>query len=405
MYCGKCGAKLEDHEKKCHECGAPVRIRRPVEPAPANEVKDPVYFEKPGEDVDVESIVRIAHGEEPASFEEKKDRPGRKAGGRRISREEYLASLSPVEKVYRYLQSISHDREEQEDKRRMREHLDRAAKYYADAGEPETPVLRQAANPSAGPGPVKDVKKKADSAQAEKKARAQEQEKARQAREEEKARALEEEKARQAREEEKARALEEEKARQAREEEMIRAQEQEKARALEEKKARQAREEEKTRALEQEKAHQARGEETAPVAAPAPERETRVPVRTETREVREDQPRRILSREEEEIRQARRIRRYYEDQEDGLDRFLGKFGISRETAVRIATLFLIAVLSVIYVMGRGDAKDRAGSAAPGSGMTGAESAPEAGGDNTDAYGTDSELPTGGGDFQNSSDSE
>ena len=371
MYCGKCGAKLEDHEKKCHECGAPVRIRRPVEPAPANEVKDPVYFEKPGEDVDVESIVRIAHGEEPASFEEKKDRPGRKAGGRRISREEYLASLSPVEKVYRYLQSISHDREEQEDKRRMREHLDRAAKYYADAGEPETPVLRQAANPSAGPGPVKDVKKKADSAQAEKKARAQEQEKARQAREEE----------------------------------MIRAQEQEKARALEEKKARQAREEEKTRALEQEKAHQARGEETAPVAAPAPERETRVPVRTETREVREDQPRRILSREEEEIRQARRIRRYYEDQEDGLDRFLGKFGISRETAVRIATLFLIAVLSVIYVMGRGDAKDRAGSAAPGSGMTGAESAPEAGGDNTDAYGTDSELPTGGGDFQNSSDSE
>jgi len=233
MYCGKCGAKLEDHEKKCHECGAPVRIRRPVEPAPANEVKDPVYFEKPGEDVDVESIVRIAHGEEPASFEEKKDRPGRKAGGRRISREEYLASLSPVEKVYRYLQSISHDREEQEDKRRMREHLDRAAKYYADAGEPETPVLRQAANPSAGPGPVKDVKKKADSAQAEKKARAQEQEKARQAREEEKARAQEEEKARQAREEEKARALEEEKARQAREEEMIRAQEQEKARATE----------------------------------------------------------------------------------------------------------------------------------------------------------------------------
>ena len=371
MYCGKCGAKLEDHEKKCHECGAPVRIRRPVEPAPANEVKDPVYFEKPGEDVDVESIVRIAHGEEPASFEEKKDRPGRKAGGRRISREEYLASLSPVEKVYRYLQSINHDREEQEDKRRMREHLDRAAKYYADAGEPETPVLRQAAKPSAGPGPVKDVKKKADSAQAEKKARAQEQEKARQAREEE----------------------------------MIRAQEQEKARALEEEKARQAREEEKTRALEQEKAHQARGEETAPVAAPAPERETRVPVRTETREVREDQPRRILSREEEEIRQARRLRRYYEDQEDGLDRFLGKFGISRETAVRIATLFLIAVLSVIYVMGRGDAKDRAGSAAPGSGMTGAESAPEAGGDNTDAYGTDSELPTGGGDFQNSSDSE
>ena len=105
---------------------------------------------------------------------------------------------------------------------------------------------------------------------------------------------------------------------------------------------------------------------------------------------------RVWSKEEIRLETARRLRRYRDEETDGLDRFLGKYGLSKDTAVRLATLFLIAVLSLIYVLG-GGGRDTTGTMQAGGGMTAApaDQEPGSGGETQDQ-----ELPTGGGDFSN-----
>ena len=113
--------------------------------------------------------------------------------------------------------------------------------------------------------------------------------------------------------------------------------------------------------------------------------------------------RRLWTEEELGLENARKIRRMREDEIDGIDEFLAKYGLSKELAVRLATLFLIALLSVIYVMGRG--RKTPAAPFPQEGMTGEPSVEQTGQDEIpqDTYQDaedEYEIPTGGGDFQN-----
>ena len=112
---------------------------------------------------------------------------------------------------------------------------------------------------------------------------------------------------------------------------------------------------------------------------------------------------RVLSEEEKQVQEARRIRRYYEEEPDGIDLFLGKFGLTKEAGVKLATLFLVAILSIIYVMGRGKAPAESGSPQAGEGMTGTQFSvsPESESTDGDNPFDNSDLPTGGGDFEHS----
>ena len=112
---------------------------------------------------------------------------------------------------------------------------------------------------------------------------------------------------------------------------------------------------------------------------------------------------RVLSEEEKQVQEARRIRRYYEEEPDGMDLFLGKFGLTKEAGVKLATLFLVVILSVIYVMGRGKAPAESGSPQAGEGMTGTQFSvsPESEATDGDSPFDNSDLPTGGGDFEHS----
>jgi hypothetical protein len=100
----------------------------------------------------------------------------------------------------------------------------------------------------------------------------------------------------------------------------------------------------------------------------------------------------------------RRQRRRRANKPDRLDEFLSRYGLTKEMSVRIATLFLIAVLSVIYVLGRGSSGASSDTSYAGEGMTGSEITQDQGVDGTQTDpsqgGEQTELPTGGGDFQN-----
>ncbi len=114
--------------------------------------------------------------------------------------------------------------------------------------------------------------------------------------------------------------------------------------------------------------------------------------------------RKELSKEDLQLEKLRRQRKYRNNQPDRLDEFLGKYGLTKETAVRIATLFLIVVLSVIYVLGRGSSKTAPDHTGTGTGTTGIESVEEQVGDGTvtepSEDSEETQLPTGGGDFEN-----
>ena len=56
---------------------------------------------------------------------------------------------------------------------------------------------------------------------------------------------------------------------------------------------------------------------------------------------------------EQRIEDARLLKRYREDMPDQIDETLGRYGLSKDAAVRLGTLLLIVILSVIYVAGRG----------------------------------------------------
>ena len=82
----------------------------------------------------------------------------------------------------------------------------------------------------------------------------------------------------------------------------------------------------------------------------------------------------------------------------------GSLGGLEEMSVRIATLFLIAILSVIYVLGRGSSGASSDTSYEGEGMTGSEIIQDQGVDGRQTEpaqdGDQTDLPTGGGDFQN-----
>ena len=112
---------------------------------------------------------------------------------------------------------------------------------------------------------------------------------------------------------------------------------------------------------------------------------------------------RTLSEEEKQLQEARRIRRYYEEEPDAMDLFLDKFGLTKETGVKIATLFLVVVLSLIYVIGRGRSGGSSSPSPSGEGAAGEtfSVSPESEDDGDSGVFDDSNLPTGGGDFENS----
>ena len=118
----------------------------------------------------------------------------------------------------------------------------------------------------------------------------------------------------------------------------------------------------------------------------------------------EEHAQKTLTPRERSIEEMRRQRRRRMNKPDRIDGFLSRYGLTKEMSVRIATLFLIAILSVIYVLGRGSSNVSSDTSYAGEGMTGSEitqdqgvdgrqTEPAQGGDQTD-------LPTGGGDFQN-----
>ena len=126
----------------------------------------------------------------------------------------------------------------------------------------------------------------------------------------------------------------------------------------------------------------------------------------EIRRSREEasRPERTLSMEEMRLQEARRIRRYYSDEPDAVDHFFGKYGMTKEAGVKIATLFLVVVLSVIYVMGRGKTVSDGSYPSAGKDTTASESSVEKDLDSTEGQGSglDEAVPTGGGDFENTS---
>jgi hypothetical protein len=111
-----------------------------------------------------------------------------------------------------------------------------------------------------------------------------------------------------------------------------------------------------------------------------------------------------LSQADRQLEKLRRQRKYRNNQPDRFDEFLGRYGLTKETAVRIATLFLIVVLSVIYVMGRGSSKTAPDISGAGEGMSGTGALEEQVDDGTETEPSedfeDTQLPTGGGDFEN-----
>ena len=118
----------------------------------------------------------------------------------------------------------------------------------------------------------------------------------------------------------------------------------------------------------------------------------------------EEHAQKTLTPRERSIEEMRRQCRRRMNKPDRIDGFLSRYGLTKEMSVRIATLFLIAILSVIYVLGRGSSNVSSDTSYAGEGMTGSEitqdqgvdgrqTEPAQGGDQTD-------LPTGGGDFQN-----
>ena len=109
-----------------------------------------------------------------------------------------------------------------------------------------------------------------------------------------------------------------------------------------------------------------------------------------------------LAGRERRLEQMRRQRRYRENKPDRIDVFLGRYGLTKEVGVRIATLFLIAILSIIYVMGRGSGPSASTDPSyAGEGMTGGGSSIEQDAGTAPVDGSEeTEVPTGGGDFQN-----
>ena len=437
MFCAKCGASLKDDAMQCDKCGAPVRIRPAAETreeefsafsvpdekalesrlpdakdrngrkhkkkkgrsGSEDTFRDPVYYEDVTDELDVGEILRIVRGQE-GSAEAGADSSYETGEDDFDSEDRYGGDLDDLEdvplplmeRIRRRLAEAHHVRAEADDEKAMARHLARAEKYY-DLQESMADQLRRERARKAEELRLRRIRqdeewheqkwfeealrKELEEERAAQRAQENRLEEERKARIEENARIEQE---RKVREEENARLEQERKAARAEEsarleQERKTARAEESARLEQERKA--ARAEESARLEEEKKAY------SSGTRAYAGQTET------------------VSAGEEaylRKVRAARARRRAQEDAQDGFDRFLGKYGLTKEIAVRIATLFLIALLSMIYVLGRGGSTANAGSL-PADGMTGVPALAEPDAEGGEAE-EESAVPTGGGDFQN-----
>ena len=339
----------------------------------------------------------------------------------------YLATLPLLVKLRRKIMASAHAREEAADARRMAGHIARASRYYENL---EAPKTKGSSSKSLSGNLTSAVKEKQQQIRAG-------QEAARAAREKEKQIRAEQEAEKAARRREEQLQAEQEKAARleakreqeaaAREREAQLKAEQEKAAAARAKEAQLKAEQEKTvkagrdenparQNLEtaeavHEEEEKLPGQETgagqSAAAAAETSQESRIAEKEAARVkwILEETTRKAAlqkrkSEEERRLDEARRLRRLKEDETDSMDHFLGKYGLTKDTAVKLATLFLIAVLSLIYMFGRGGhTSSGSGYSQPSEGMTGAPAATDTAGE-AGMQDFEQEVPTGGGDFQN-----
>ena len=454
--CDQCGAPVRIRpgheaavEKKAKKGGrtvsAPVKKNLSLEDAAetgaeAETLRDPVFYEEADRDVDVDAIIKIARGEEPdyggkADTKESFSAPEDDEEPE-LDMDTYLAGMPLIQKIRRIISMRHHRREEAADQRRMNRQLERALHHFAEEEKDQQKAEELRAEAARLREAEKDRRREAERAEAARrqqekvraeKAAAERAEAAR--RQQEKARAekaaAEHEEAARLRQEkthaEKAAAeraetvlLQEEKAG------AVKAAEKSaEAVILQEEKADTVKTAEKSAeaAALQEKAGSGRKAHAAEKAAdqelkPASEKVADQEVKPASEKAAESRnktaavtTRRLnyaeLTPEERRIEKARRLRKFQENQPDSMDEFLGRYGMTKDAAVRIATLFLIALLSIIYVMGRGSGTSVTDAPVAGDSITGTTAAPgqEEGGMPAEESG-EIQVPTGGGEFGN-----
>jgi hypothetical protein len=428
--------------------------------AEAETLRDPVFYEEADRDVDVDAIIKIARGEEPdyggkADTKESFSAPEDDEEPE-LDMDTYLAGMPLIQKIRRSISMRHHRREEAADQRRMNRQLERALHHFAEEEKDQQKAEELRAEAARLREAEKVRRREAERAEAarrqQEKVRAEkaaveraeaarrQQEKART----EKAAAERAEAAR--RQQEKARAekaaAEHEEAARLRQEkthaekaaaeraETVLLQE-EKAGAvkaaeksaeaviLQEEKADTVKTAEKSAeaAALQEKAGSGRKAHASEKAAdqelkPASEKVADQEVKPASEKAAESRNKTaavttrrlnyaVLTPEERRIEKARRLRKFQENQPDSMDEFLGRYGMTKDAAVRIATLFLIALLSIIYVMGRGSGTSVTDAPVAGDSITGTTAAPgqEEGGMPAEESG-EIQVPTGGGEFGN-----
>ena len=450
--CDQCGAPVRIRpgheaavEKKAKKGGrtvsAPVKKNLSLEDAAetgaeAETLRDPVFYEEADRDVDVDAIIKIARGEEPdyggkADTKESFSAPEDDEEPE-LDMDTYLAGMPLIQKIRRSISMRHHRREEAADQRRMNRQLERALHHFAEEEKDqqkaeelraeaarlrEAEKVRRREAERAEAARRQQEKVRAEKAAAERaEAARRQQEKART----EKAAAERAEAAR--RQQEKARA---EKAAAEHEEAARLRQEKthaEKAAAeraetvlLQEEKAGAVKAAEKSAEaviLQEEKADTVKTAEKSAEAAALQEKAGSGRKAHASEKVAESRnktaavtTRRLnyaeLTPEERRIEKARRLRKFQENQPDSMDEFLGRYGMTKDAAVRIATLFLIALLSIIYVMGRGSGTSVTDAPVAGDSITGTTAAPgqEEGGMPAEESG-EIQVPTGGGEFGN-----
>ena len=433
--------------------------------AEAETLRDPVFYEEADRDVDVDAIIKIARGEEPdyggkADTKESFSAPEDDEEPE-LDMDTYLAGMPLIQKIRRSISMRHHRREEAADQRRMNRQLERALHHFAEEEKDQQKAEELRAEAARLREAEKVRRREAERAEAARrqqekvraeKAAAERAEAAR--RQQEKARAekaaaeraeaarRQQEKARTEKARAKKAAAEHEEAARLRQEkthaekaaaeraETVLLQE-EKAGAvkaaeksaeaviLQEEKADTVKTAEKSAeaAALQEKAGSGRKAHAAEKAAdqelkPASEKAADQEVKPASEKAAESRnktaavtTRRLnyaeLTPEERRIEKARRLRKFQENQPDSMDEFLGRYGMTKDAAVRIATLFLIALLSIIYVMGRGSGTSVTDAPVAGDSITGTTAAPgqEEGGMPAEESG-EIQVPTGGGEFGN-----
>ena len=455
--CDQCGAPVRIRpgheaavEKKAKKGGrtvsAPVKKNLSLEDAAetgaeAETLRDPVFYEEADRDVDVDAIIKIARGEEPdyggkADTKESFSAPEDDEEPE-LDMDTYLAGMPLIQKIRRSISMRHHRREEAADQRRMNRQLERALHHFAEEEKDQQKAEELRAEAARLREAEKVRRREAERAEAARrqqekvraeKAAAERAEAAR--RQQEKARAekaaaeraeaarRQQEKARTEKARAKKAAAEHEEAARLRQEKTHA----EKAAAeraetvlLQEEKAGAVKAAEKSAEaviLQEEKADTVKTAEKSAEAAALQEKAGSGRKAHASEKVAESRnktaavtTRRLnyaeLTPEERRIEKARRLRKFQENQPDSMDEFLGRYGMTKDAAVRIATLFLIALLSIIYVMGRGSGTSVTDAPVAGDSITGTTAAPgqEEGGMPAEESG-EIQVPTGGGEFGN-----